>query len=486
MSAMVIFHSLSGKKEEIIQPKDRALHMFVCGPTVYDHSHLGHARTYIAFDAIVRFLRSQQWNIFYLQNVTDVDDKIIQRAKESNIDPQKLAKKFFAEYLADMKSLGVSSTDVYAPATKHIPAIIRQIKALIEKEYAYKISDGYYFDISKFSRYGALSHRTVTQADDGVSRIDESIEKKNKGDFCLWKFPKDIPGAKLFGKRKKYFVYDGEPLWNTELGIGRPGWHIEDTAISESYFGPQYDIHGGGIDLKFPHHEAEIAQQECASGKTPFVKYWMHTGFLLIEGKKMSKSLHNFITIKDFLKTHSPLTLRFLVLSSHYRSPFDYSESLATQAAQSLDSLVRFLLALSLRESSRAPALTPDFEAQDIIEKFESSFVKAMKDDFNTPLALASVYDLMNATHKKVFSLSPTSARNISHTLKTHLASLGIFLDIPKIPFKIRRLAKKRELSRRNKQFMQSDALRNEIRALGYIGEDTPLGQLLSPEKIYF
>ena len=486
MSAMVIFHSLSGKKEEIVKPKGRALHMFVCGPTVYDFSHLGHARTYIAFDAIVRFLRSQKWDVFYLQNVTDVDDKIIARAREEKIDPLALAKKFFRAYLSDMKKIGVISTDTYAPATKHIPAIVRQAETLIQKGFAYKISDGYYFDISKFPQYGALSHRTVSQADDGVSRIDEGIEKKNKGDFCLWKFPKDISGAIKFGGKKKYFVYDSEPLWNTTLGIGRPGWHIEDTAISETYFGSQYDIHGGGIDLKFPHHEAEIAQQESASGKTPFVRYWMHTGFLLIEGKKMSKSLHNFITIGDFLKIHSAETLRYLVLSSHYRSPFDYSELLVSQAIQSLDTITRFFLALSFRESSKAVSSVSEKEVTEIIQKFESAFISAMEDDFNTPLALASIYEVMNAINKRIFALSPKSAAKLKYSIRSMLLSIGLDIQEPKIPGSVRALAKKRDLSRVNKQFMQSDALRNEIHALGYKGEDTPIGTLLSPSKIHF
>ena len=209
--------------------------------------------------------------MFYLQNITDIDDKIIQRAKEQKITPKKLAKNFERIYYEDMKALHNNAVTKYARATDYIPQIISQIKTLIKKDYAYKLKDGYYFNIKKFKEYGKLSGRTILEAEDAVTRIDDSLNKKNKGDFCLWRFSKK-----------------GEPEWNSEFGKGRPGWHIEDTAITENFFGPQYDIHGGALDLIFPHHEAEIAQMEASSGKKPFVNYWIHTGFLNIKGKKMA------------------------------------------------------------------------------------------------------------------------------------------------------------------------------------------------------
>ena len=270
---ITLYNTLSGEKESFTIPR-RTLRLFVCGPTVYDRSHIGHARIYIFFDVFAAYLKSLKARVFYLQNITDIDDKIIRRAKESGKEPLALAKELTRAHFADMKKLDVRNVTKYVPATKEIPTIIKQVAALIAKGVAYEIAgDGWYFDVSKFPEYGKLSRRTTEQAEDGVSRIDESINKRNRADFCLWKFKRD-----------------GEPSWKAPFGDGRPGWHIEDTAISEKYFGPQYDLHGGGLDLKFPHHEAEIAQQEALSGKK-LVKYWMHSGLVAVEGQKMAKSL---------------------------------------------------------------------------------------------------------------------------------------------------------------------------------------------------
>jgi len=314
-----VYNTLSQKKEIFRPRQNKKVNLFVCGPTVYDFSHIGHARTYIAFDMIAKYLKEKGYKVFYLQNITDIDDKIIKRAKEKNITPKQLARKFEKEYYKDMKALGITSVSKYARATDYIQEIINQVKKLIEKGVAYRINDGIYYDITKFKDYGKLSRRTVLQAEDAVSRIDEAKEKRNKGDFCLWKFSKP-----------------GEPKWKSPWGWGRPGWHIEDTAITQKHFGYQYDIHGGARDLIFPHHEAEIAQMEAISGKKPMAKYWLHTGFLTVEGKKMSKSLGNFITIREFLKENSPQILRMLVLKNHYRSPIDYSEKEINQAKKEL------------------------------------------------------------------------------------------------------------------------------------------------------
>ena len=295
-----IYNTLSGKKERLIKPKGRPLRLFVCGPTVYDYSHLGHARTYLAFDIIVRYLNFQGFKVFYVQNITNIDDKIINRAKRLKKQPLALANFFEKKFYEDMKNLKITSVDKYARASDFIPQIIKQIQTLIKKGHAYKIEgDGYYFDLKTFPDYGKLSKRTVLEAEDAVSRIDEGVAKRNKGDFALWKLTNE------------------KSSWPTPLGQGRPGWHIEDTAISESFFGPQYDLHGGANELKFPHHEAEIAQQESASGKKPFVKIWIHTGVLFINGKKMSKSLKNFISIHDFLKNKDANLLRWIVLNHH-------------------------------------------------------------------------------------------------------------------------------------------------------------------------
>ncbi len=453
-----IFNTLSGAKEPL--PKKKVLNLFVCGPTVYDYSHIGHARTYVAFDNIARYLKSRKIPLFYLQNITDIDDRIIERADERNIFWKKLSAKFEKAYYQDMKTLGVKSVTKYARASDHIKEIEKQVKTLIKKGYCYEIPwDGWYFDLSKFPEYGKLSRRTVSQATDGVSRIDSSNNKRNTGDFCLWKFSRE-----------------GEPSWKSTLGEGRPGWHIEDTAISETFFGSQYDIHGGAVDLKFPHHEAEIAQQESASGKRPFVKIWMHTGFLLINGEKMSKSLGNFTTIRDFLEKHGAEALRMMIASHHYRSPIDYTENLAEQAKSSLRRVKHFIARIGMIKKSGSVSA----EIKNLISASEKSFDAAMEDDFNNPDALASIFNLLNILEKQIWDLNKSETSAIRKAIAGKFEIFGISLGkSPKIPAKIAKMAKERELYRKNKQFIQSDAIRKELDALGYIIEDTPQGPLV-------
>lgn len=462
---MRIYNTLSGKKEKLAKPKNRPLKLFVCGPTVYDYSHIGHARTYLAFDIIVRYLRASGFKIFYLQNITNVDDKIIERARQRNKKPLALANFFEKEHYRSMKELGIISINRYARATDFISQIVKQVKTLIAKGYAYKIEgDGYYFDIAKFKNYGRLSKRTVQQAEDATSRIDESVKKRNRGDFCLWKFSKP-----------------GEPVWRTPLGPGRPGWHIEDTAISEYYFGPQYDLHGGAIDLKFPHHEAEIAQQEAASGKRPFVKIWMHAGFLLVDGKKMSKSLGNFITIKGFLEKQPAEILRLIILLHHYRSPVNYTEELLGQAEKSLQTLREFIGKLEFMINKANKSNRTNKTNRTYRTNWTNKIDKAMADDFNTPAAVAAIFELINELNPKIWSLSKKEAGAIRQFLSQTLEMFGLKIKTPKIPQKIKKLAAERELFRTNKQFIRADALRNRIKRLGYEVEDTSLGPWLKP-----
>ncbi|MCL5017438.1 MAG: cysteine--tRNA ligase [Patescibacteria group bacterium] len=475
-----IYDSLSGEKKDL--PISRPLKLFVCGPTVYDYPHLGHAKTYVSFDTLVRYLKSQNIDVYYLQNITDVDDKIINYAKEQKISPIQLAKKFEKEYHRAEKDLHIKGIK-YARATQHIPQIIKQINTLIEKGNAYKIDgDGYYFDISSFPDYGKLSKRTALQAEDATSRIDENIKKRNKGDFALWKLAnnKNIPEPKLSSSKTKkiaFKIVDGEPVWYTPFGWGRPGWHIEDTAITEHYFGPQYDIHGGGVDLKFPHHEAEIAQQESASGKKPLVKIWMHTGFLLVNGKKMSKSLKNFVTINDFMKKYSPETLRLMINFNHYRSPFNYTEESAEQANNALKRLQKIIAALSLAKSKGNISA----EIKTAMEKAENNFEEAMNDDFNAPKAIASIFELINSVENKIWKISKKEAATIKKFISEKMKIfLGIVPMPAKMPQNIVKMAEERELYRKNKQFIQSDLLRKKIEELGYIIEDTPNGPLIT------
>jgi cysteinyl-tRNA synthetase len=466
-----LYNTLSRKKEEL-KPfdasQDKKLRLFVCGPTVYDFSHLGHARTYLAFDMIVKYLRKSGYEVFYLQNITDIDDKIIVRAKEKNIEPKILARQFEKEYLDDMAALGIDSVTKYARATEHIPEIISQVERLLEKGFAYKTEDGIYYDISKFKNYGKLSNRKAETAESAVSRIDESVAKKNKGDFCLWKYSKE-----------------GEPKWSftavqdgsTVLMAGRPGWHIEDTAITEKYFGQQYDIHGGARDLIFPHHEAEIAQMEAISGKAPLVSYWMHTGFLTISGQKMSKSLGNFITIKDFLRKYPARFLRLLVLKTHYRSPIDYSEKEIDAVKNQLERIDEFTNKIQSPSFAKA---TEGKENIKIIEKAEADFEKAMEDDFNTPKAIAVIFDLINKVNSLIDKgeLSAFETKVIVDFLKNIDEFFGFIW--PKttevIPEKILALVKERETYRQQKDWQKSDQFRDKIKSLGYEIKDTSSG----------
>ncbi len=461
------------------KPTGRPLRLFVCGPTVYDYSHIGHARTFFIYDTLVRYLRSKKWDVFYLQNITDVDDKIISRAKTEDKKPLALARSFIHAYLEDMKALGIKSVSFYAPASRFIPQIVKQVRTLMRKGFAYEIpGDGIYFDISKFPNYGKLSGRTVLQAEDAVSRIDEGVNKKNKGDFALWKFPKTPVVKSPFNPFRRFVCTpDGEPAWKTPIGWGRPGWHIEDTAISETFFGPQYDVHGGAAELKFPHHEAEIAQQEAASGKSPLVKIWMHSGILTINGQKMAKSLGNFITIRDFLKENPPEILRWLFLSYHYRTPVDYTPELLNQIKVVFNRVRIFLEKLAF-VSAKKDGKTLGIENE--VEKTKEEFEAAMEDDFNTPLALSSLLSLMNHMQDKIWEISESDAVLLGNYIKKTLGMLGISVKTEEIPAEITKLAAERELCRASQQFVQSDALRKKIGVLGYSIEDTPQGPFVS------
>jgi len=464
-----LYNTLTREKETFNPREKGEINIFVCGPTVYDYSHIGHARTYISFDVIVKYLRRKGFDVFYLQNITDVDDKIIKRSRERKMPWNELAIKFEKEYLKDMETLKVDSVNRYARATDHIPEIISQVERLLEKGFAYHIEDGIYYDISQFKDYGKLSGRTAQMAEDAVSRIDEGKEKRSKGDFCLWKFSKPH-----------------EPKWESPWGLGRPGWHIEDTAITEKFFGPQYDIHGGARDLIFPHHEAEISQMEAISGKEPLVRYWVHTGFLTIEGRKMSKSLGNFITIRDFLDDHSPNVLRLLVAKTHYRSPVDFSKKLISQVKQEMKRINEFsskVYSISEKNSliaGRGQEITSKMVI-DAKEKFE----EAMDDDFNTPVAIASLFDLINQGNKLIASGKITN-QQVSDILNfleevESVFSLGLSEKKEiKIPQKVRNLIKQREEYREEEKWEKADEVRKQIEELGFLIKDTSSGPEIS------
>ncbi|MEX0877442.1 MAG: cysteine--tRNA ligase [Candidatus Spechtbacterales bacterium] len=458
---MQIYDTLSRQKKELDYPKDKVLQIFVCGPTVYDYSHIGHARTYVAFDMFVKYLRYKGYKVKYLQNITDIDDKIINRAAENKEEPKKLAKRFEKEYHTDMEALGVTSIDEYQRATDHVPEIISQIERLLEKGVAYEIEgDGIYYDILKFAGYGKLSRRTALAAEDATSRIDESIKKHNKGDFALWKFSSQKTD---------------EPTWPSPWGNGRPGWHIEDTAITEKHLGEQYDIHGGARDLIFPHHEAEIAQMEAISGKEPLVNYWMHPGFLTINGEKMSKSLNNFTTIKDTLKKYSPQTLRLFFTTKHYRSPIDYTPEGLDEAKSNEERLEEFWLNLKNIEINKDE--TSDTEEIVIIM---SNFWDYLDDDFNTPKAFGELFRLVSFVYKQE-TLSAEGKEIVLEFLKTinnifNMVDEQKMENAIKIPPDIIDLADKREKAREDKKWEKADELREKIEEAGYTVKDTEDG----------
>ena len=450
---MKIYSTLSGKKENLETLEPNRIKMYVCGMTVYDDSHIGHARTFLSFDLIVRYLRHQGYEVEYIRNITDVDDKIISRSDELGMDPSVLTKKYISSMQSDFSALGMIDPDSEPKATENIESIISLIKNLIEKGHAYEGKRDVYFSTDSFSEYGALSRRNTEDMLAGA-RIEIDSEKLNPADFVLWK--KTNEGIS----------------WESPWGKGRPGWHIECSAMSMDALGENFDIHGGGMDLKFPHHENEIAQSRCATEKD-FAKYWMHTGPLRIDQEKMSKSLKNFITIKDALKSHSSEVLRYFLISSHYRSPMNYSDDALTEAKSSLDRLYTSLKGRSI-------------EAAQVTEnKFTLAFNKSMSDDFNVPAALAVLFDLAKSINISKESDDFLLANELATCLSLLAKPLGILQQDPESYLrsgvdisreKIDSMLLEREQARSDKNFDKSDRIRDELLELNIVLEDSSEG----------
>ncbi len=455
------------RTKEIFKPiQGNRVKLFVCGPTVYDHSHIGHARTYISFDVIVRYLKYSGFAVFYIQNITDLDDKILKRADELGSSPLELARKYEEKYLHDMKILGVENVNLYARATEHIPEIIKQIEILIKKGYAYETDKGVYFDESKFEDFGKLSNRNLE--DLNVHRIGPDSSKRNPGDFALW-------------KKRENKSESQEMIWDSPWSIGRPGWHIEDTAITETYFGPQYDIHGGGLDLIFPHHEAEIAQMEATSGKKPMVRYWMHTGFLNVKGEKMSKSLGNFITINELLQEYSPEVFRFFVLSTHYRSPIDFSQEILSQSQKGLQRIYKFIETINeMLDENTKISMENDAEYVEKLVEVRKEFFDAMDNDFNTPSAFSSIFNLIREVNRDINQSN--ISKNSLTKLKALIIEFGVILGFD---FSVKQtneegleddlvtlLKDVREKLREKKEWALSDMIRSRLKDLDIVLED--------------
>jgi cysteinyl-tRNA synthetase len=447
---MKIFNTLSGQKEDFI-PHGDIVTMYVCGVTVYDDCHIGHAMSYIIFDSIKRYLEFKEYKVKHVQNFTDIDDKIINRARQLGISSKELSDKYIDEYFKDMDTLNIKRASIYPKATEEIPKIIEVIQNLIHKGYAYESRNSIYFRVKRFNNYGKLSHQNI---DDMISKISSDTDiKESPLDFALWKA-----------------VKPGEPSWPSPWGDGRPGWHIECSAMSLKYLGSTIDFHGGGQDLIFPHHENEITQSESFSGEEPFVRYWLHNGLLQLSGDKMSKSIGNLVTVKDALTRFSPDAIRLFILGSHYRSPLTYNEDNieATEAG-----LQRLRQALSKNESTGQANL--DSAA------FKQKFIESMDDDFNTAQAVAILFDLAREINRgRDQNLNVNEAQN---TLIELAKTLGFTLEGParaniEAEPLIELLISIRNDLRHAKQYQLADNLRNKLIELGIALEDTSKGTI--------
>ncbi len=465
---MRIYNTLTKQVEELKPHEAGLINMFVCGPTVYDFIHIGNARTFVFFDALSKYLRTKGLKVEYLQNITDIDDKIINKAVAERRTAKEVAEEFEKEFMTDMQALGVTGVTHYPRATDHIPQVIAQVQKLRDGGHAYQTKDGWYFDVTTFSGYGKLSGRSVEMAEDGLSRIDDGIGKRNKADFCLWKFPSN----------------ESEPAWDSEdLGRGRPGWHIEDTAITEHYFGPQYDLHGGGADLVFPHHEAEIAQQESASGMEPFVKYWVHVAFLVASSGKMSKSKGNFVTARRLTESYSKETLRHYLLSADYRSPLELSEEILDSFKSAQQNLKKSLSRMAVYSERGAF----DVDAPGSAEKLSAiaeEISAALSDNFNTAQAIGLMNTLLSTANQLVDEkrFDANAHEVFKTTLDTVHTVLGIVPEVSSIdvPVEIAELVRRREECRAAVDWAGADTIRKDIESRGYIIDDTPYGPIIS------
>lgn len=456
------------RKREIFKPLiNKKVKMFVCGVTVQNYLHLGHARTYAFYDTMVRFLRFLGYEVIYLQNVTDVghlletgEDRVVKKAVEENKHPLEIADFYFKHELEMFERLKFAKPDLMPKATEHIKEIIEQVSKILENGYAYVVNGSVYFDVSKFKDYGKLSRRKPKELIAGA-RVEVRGEKKNPADFALWI---KAPSEHIL-------------KWSSPWSDGYPGWHIEDTAIAMKYFGPQYDIHGGAIELIFPHHEAEIAQAEATTGIKPYVKYWIHTGLLTINKEKMSKSLGNIVRVADALEKYSPETLRLWIASTHYRKPLDYNEK-DLEVAKNKVKRIAFTLQKIKENFDKAPSTKAVFSKK--IETLEKQFFNAMKDDMNTPLALTHFFKIISLINKQI-DAEKISKKDLQKAAK-NIGELGEFFQIipklteEKLPNEVEELIREREKARKNKEWAKADSIREQIRKIGYFLEDTVEG----------
>ncbi len=454
-----VFNTISKKKEDFVPLHGKNVSMYVCGPTVYGPGHIGHARTYVAFDLIRKYLEYRGFNVKFVVNITDVHDDIIKKANEQHTTIFALADKNIESFFKDMDSLGVKKASENPRVTQYIPQIIEWIDGLRKKGLVYETEDGVYFDVAKFKNYGKLSGIKVDKSVSGTRVETDKYEKENARDFAVWKKAKA-----------------GEHYWESPWGNGRPGWHIECTVMSEKNLGETIDIHGGAVDLIFPHHENEIAQTEGLTGKT-FVKYWLHTGFLNVEGQKMSKSLGNFIIIPDLLAKYDSKTFRFFIASLHYRSLVNFSEKEMEKAKNTLQKLNDFIQRLLEVEEEK-----PEFEGfEELLSETHKAFVREMDDDFNLPNAWAKIFEFVSETNKILSEneFGKKDAEKAVYFLKELDTIFGIFNFEQKkesLGSEIESLIKQREQLRAEKKWKESDEIRSKLKEKGIELSDTASG----------
>ena len=455
--SIVVYNTKSQKKEEYIPIESGKASIYVCGVTPYNHPHIGNARPFVTWDVIHRYLDFKGYEVKHIQNFTDVDDKIINSAEKRGITWKELSEEFIAAYYESMDQLNVRRVQEYPKVSDHMQEIIQMVENLIVKGYAYEVDGDVYFSVESFERYGELSHRTLEDMEAGA-RVEVDERKGNPMDFALWKSAKP-----------------GEPSWESPWGKGRPGWHIECSAMSIKYLGDQFDFHGGGSDLIFPHHENEIAQTESCTGKHPYVKYWLHNGFITVNQEKMSKSLDNFFLVKDILELYSGEVTRFFLLSSHYRSPLNFSDEQMNEAKKGWDRLNKINQVLAGWEAKKSD-MKEKADGSEFIEKMNqafSEFDNAMADDFNTALALASLYEISKEINQKA-SLGNVSQEELAVAKDVWgkmICVLGLFEAAEVVQEEVNTSEKElmallieiREEARKEKNWALADRIRNDL-----------------------
>ena len=466
---MRIYNSLSQQKEEFVPISEDEVKIYVCGPTVYNFFHLGNARPFVVFDTLRRYLEYIGYKVNFVQNFTDVDDKIINRAKEEGMTAPEISEKYIAEYFKDTKALNIHPATTHPRVSENIQQIIEFISTLIEKGYAYQVDGDVYYSPTKFDGYGKLSKQNIDELRAGA-RIMVEEKKREPLDFALWKARKE----------------EGEIAWKSPWGMGRPGWHIECSAMSKRYLGPTLDIHAGGQDLKFPHHENEIAQSEACNG-VEFAKYWMHNGYITINKEKMSKSLGNFFTVREILERYDGEAIRFFLLSGHYRSPIDFNDGLMDMAKASLGRLENARDNLKFLAGTQEGNMTEaEKHALNDFGKFRVKFKDAMDDDLNTADAIAAIFELVTEINKDVKDGCSKEMAEKSLGILLELTGVLGLLETEKdesVDDEISKLVEERQQARAEKNFQRADEIRNMLKERGITLKDTPQGvQIIKAE----